>query len=116
MGRAIGVFPLVGILNLCRSKHRKIKISHAFLMWWSGLRGAIAIGLVANIPSPLRTLMTSTTVIIVFFPVFVLGGGTAFVLRRCNIAMGSARPEAHGSMGPRMMKIYRILLGLLTNS
>lgn len=114
--RAVGVFPLVMILNLCRSKKRKILMGHAFLMWWSGLRGAIAIGLVAGMPSPLRTMMTSTTVIIVFFTVFVLGGGTAFVLKTCNIKMGNARPEAHGSMGPRMMKIYSSLLIYLTNS
>merc|ERR1711912_143518 len=101
------------ILNLCRSQKRKILMGHAFLMWWSGLRGAIAIGLVAGMPSPLRTMMTSTTVIIVFFTVFVLGGGTAFVLKKCNIQMGHARPEAHGSMGPRMMKIYSSLLNYL---
>merc|ERR1719181_1811077 len=55
MLRALSTFSMVPILNQCRKKHRKIGMNEAFLMWWSGLRGAIAIGLVAAIPSSLRS-------------------------------------------------------------
>jgi len=91
-------------------------MNEAFLMWWSGLRGAIAIGLVAAIPSSLRSQMMSATCLIVFFTVFVLGGGTAAVLKKMGIKMGLNKPEAHGTLGDGCMKkIYKVMMKFLTN-
>jgi sodium/hydrogen exchanger 8 len=116
MLRALSTFSMVPILNQCRKKHRKIGMNEAFLMWWSGLRGAIAIGLVAAIPSSLRSQMMSATCLIVFFTVFVLGGGTAAVLKKMGIKMGLNKPEAHGTLGDGCMKkIYKVMMKLLTN-
>ena len=33
LGRAIGVFPLIALLNLCRSKDRQISMGKAAAMW-----------------------------------------------------------------------------------
>jgi NhaP-type Na+/H+ or K+/H+ antiporter len=53
----------------------------AAAMWYAGLRGAIAVGLVVGIPTSLRYMMTSTTVSIVLLTVFIMGGSTAPFLR-----------------------------------
>ena len=114
--RALSTFSLIPILNCCRAKDRQIGMNEAFLMWWSGLRGAIAIGLVAAIPSPLRSQMMATTCLIVFFTVFVLGGGTAKVLEKTGIKMGINKPEAHGTLGNGCMaKLYKVMIRLITN-
>ena len=114
--RAVSTFALIPILNKCRKNHRQISMNEAFLMWWSGLRGAIAIGLVAAIPSSLRAQMMSATCLIVFFTVFVLGGGTAAVLNKMGIKMGINKPPAHGKLGDGIMKkVYKLLMRLITN-
>ena len=114
--RALSTFSLIPMLNMCRAKDRQIGMNEAFLMWWSGLRGAIAIGLVAAIPSPLRSQMMATTCLIVFFTVFVLGGGTAKVLEKTGIKMGINKPEAHGTLGNGCMaKLYKVMMKLITN-
>jgi sodium/hydrogen exchanger 8 len=113
--RAVSTFPLVAVLNLCRKKHRQVGMNEAFLMWWSGLRGAIAIGLVADVPSAYRGTMMSSTCLIVFFTVFVLGGGTATVLKKMGILMGINRPKAHGELGGKIKQFHNILIRLLTN-
>ena len=64
VGRAISVFTLIPILNCCRSKERKISFGKTAAMWYAGLRGAIAVGLVVGIPTSLRYMMLSTTVVI----------------------------------------------------
>jgi solute carrier family 9 (sodium/hydrogen exchanger), member 8 len=113
--RAISTFALVPLLNLCRKKNRQIGMNEAFLMWWSGLRGAIAIGLVAAIPSSLRSQMMSATCLIVFFTVFVLGGGTAQVLKSMGIKMGINKPPATGKLQGSILKLHSCLMGCLTN-
>jgi NhaP-type Na+/H+ or K+/H+ antiporter len=56
---------LIPILNLCRAKDRKIGPGKVAAMWYAGLRGAIAVGLVVGIPTALRHMMLSTTVVVV---------------------------------------------------
>lgn len=113
--RAVSTFAMVPMLNLCRTAERKIGMNEAFLMWWSGLRGAIAIGLVAAMPSSLRAQMMSATCLIVFFTVFVLGGGTAMVLKKMGIKMGINKPPATGKLGGTAEKLHNCLLRILTN-
>jgi sodium/hydrogen exchanger 8 len=84
--RAISILVLVPFIN--RGRRNKISKQHAFVMWWSGLRGAIAIGLAVTVPSRHRFLMISTTVAIVFITVFGLGGSTARVLHFFGVQMG----------------------------
>ena len=115
VARFVSVFPLVAILNLCRSPERKIPWTHATIMWWSGLRGAIAIGLCAGIPTHLRHTMMSTTVLIVLFTVFVLGGGTPAILKCSKIGMGKDAPEAHGELHKSMRRLHIGMSKILCN-
>lgn len=49
VARFLNVLVMVVLLNFCRSKN-KIKFGHAFLLWFSGFRGALAftMGIIAS--------------------------------------------------------------------
>lgn len=115
VARFLAVFPLVVLVNLCRKPERKISKEHAIIMWWSGLRGAIAIGLCAGVPTPLKHQFMSTTVVIVLFTVFFLGGGTPTLLKTLKIGMGKNKPEAHGEISNSMKRITIQLTKILCN-
>jgi len=93
LSRFVNVFPLSAILN--RYRREKINATNQFVLWFSGLRGAIAFALSLNFPSadsgdPARDLETrraiiSTTLAIVIFTVIVLGGGTLPLLRLLRV-------------------------------
>lgn len=55
------------------------------MMWFSGLRGALAFSLTLHIPSGAATLIKTTTLVIVFFTVLVLGGSTVPMLKALKI-------------------------------
>ena len=95
VGRFVSVFTLIPLLNLCRSYDRKISWGKAGAMWYAGLRGAIAVGLVVGIPTALRYMMLSTTVLIVLVTVFLMGGTTAPFLKLMGIQMGSKVTSNH---------------------
>jgi len=76
VGRALNVFPLSFITNF----FRRVKITRTmqFLMFFSGLRGAIAFSLalnLKNLTSSYQTILT-TTLSIVIFTIVIFGGGT----------------------------------------
>jgi sodium/hydrogen exchanger 8 len=48
IGRAINIFPLTFIANLCRDKSNKIPAKMSVVLWFAGLRGAIAFALSEN--------------------------------------------------------------------
>eukprot|EP01012_Entosiphon_sulcatum_P046183 TRINITY_DN6193_c0_g1_i1.p1 TRINITY_DN6193_c0_g1~~TRINITY_DN6193_c0_g1_i1.p1 ORF type:complete len:611 (+),score=118.40 TRINITY_DN6193_c0_g1_i1:25-1833(+) len=79
VGRALNIFPLSIIAN----KYRTTKIcrSHQLIMWFSGLRGAIAFTLALALPSSGEHLavhrkLVTTTLFIVIFTIVFMGGGT----------------------------------------
>jgi len=87
--RAFNIFPLSWILNRYRAD--KISMKNQFIMWFSGLRGAIAFALSLNFPTQgtdggeVRRAIISTTLSIVLFTVIVLGGGTMPLLRLLRV-------------------------------
>ncbi|EME27323.1 monovalent cation:H+ antiporter-1, CPA1 family [Galdieria sulphuraria] len=88
VSRAFNIFPLSWILNRYRAD--KISMKNQFIMWFSGLRGAIAFALSLNFPtqganSEVRRAVISTTLSIVLFTVIVLGGGTMPLLRLLRV-------------------------------
>lgn len=48
IGRAINIFPLSFVANLCREKSNKITAKTQAVLWFAGLRGAIAFALSEN--------------------------------------------------------------------
>ncbi len=81
------VYPLAGIINLVRRRHR-IPLKHQHMLWFSGLRGAIAFSLALHVPTPHGDVVLTSTLVIVLVSVLVLGGGTTTLLRLLRIRTG----------------------------
>jgi len=78
LSRAIVIFPISFVLNLGRKT--KIKGRQQFVMWLSGLRGAVAFALAIDSPASTRDVFVTTTLVIVFITTFCFGGLTYPVL------------------------------------
>ena len=100
LGRALNIFPLSWVANLCRSRSsqdsgmsshsnssrgsnnsvssrgRKISLKMQCVLWFAGLRGAIAFALAMNMPGPNREVYATVTLTICIFTTVVCGGLT----------------------------------------
>ncbi|XP_037957711.1 sodium/hydrogen exchanger 8 [Teleopsis dalmanni] len=82
IGRACNIFPLAFLVN--KFREHKINNKMQFIMWFSGLRGAIsyALSLHLDIESDeTRHVIITTTLIIVLFTTLVFGGSTMPLLK-----------------------------------
>ncbi|KAM8965537.1 sodium/hydrogen exchanger 6 isoform 2-T2 [Sarcophilus harrisii] len=87
LGRAANIYPLSFLLNLGR--RNKIGSNFQHMMMFAGLRGAMAFALaIRDTATYARQMMFSTTLLIVFFTVWVFGGGTTAMLSCLNIRVG----------------------------
>ncbi|KAG8448293.1 hypothetical protein GDO86_015404 [Hymenochirus boettgeri] len=87
IGRAANIYPLSFLLNLGR--RNKIRANFQHMMMFAGLRGAMAFALaIRDTATYARRMMFSTTLLIVFFTVWVFGGGTTAMLSCLNIRVG----------------------------
>jgi len=84
LGRALNIFPLSWISNLCRKKSSSpaITCKMQIVLWFAGLRGAIAYALSENMPGPNRDTYVTATLSICFFTTVVCGGCTDSILSR----------------------------------
>jgi len=77
LARAVNIFPLARLLNHFRE--HKITPQMQFLMWFSGLRGAIAFALSLHMDfedAVTRRVIVTSTLSIVLFTLIILGGST----------------------------------------
>lgn len=76
LGRAANIIPLSFAMNYFRE--HKITKKMMFIMWFSGLRGAVAYGLALHLEfeDEKRHVLVTTTLIIVLFTILLLGGST----------------------------------------
>lgn len=81
------VFPLSFLINSFTSKRgKRISWSHQVVIFWSGLRGAIAFALaIRHSDTEADQLMLSTTLAIVLFTVLIQGGTTPAVMKLLGI-------------------------------
>uniref|UniRef100_A0A8C9R4Y8 Sodium/hydrogen exchanger n=1 Tax=Scleropages formosus TaxID=113540 RepID=A0A8C9R4Y8_SCLFO len=88
IGRASNIYPLSFFLNLGR--RHKISGNFQHMMMFAGLRGAMAFALaIRDTATYARQMMFTTTLLIVFFTVWVFGGGTTPMLSWLHIRVGS---------------------------
>ncbi len=94
LGRALNIVPCSFMSNLCRRK--KISGQMQVVMWFAGLRGAIAFALSQSMPGDSKDVYASTTLMIVLFTTLVCGGLTAplLVAMDVNEKMASACTHA----------------------
>ncbi|XP_050758309.1 sodium/hydrogen exchanger 9 [Gymnogyps californianus] len=87
VARACNIYPLSFLLNLGRKQ--KIPRNFQHMMMFSGLRGAIAFALaIRDTESQPKQMMFTTALLIVFFTVWVFGGGTTPMLAWLQIRVG----------------------------
>lgn len=84
LGRALNIYPLSYLCNYFRE--HKISKKMMFVMWFSGLRGAIAYALALHLDfeEEKRRVVITTTLIIVLFTIIIFGGSTMPMLKLLN--------------------------------
>jgi sodium/hydrogen exchanger 8 len=85
VGRAANIYPLAYLCNFFRE--HKISKKMMFIMWFSGLRGAIAYALALHLEfedDEKKRVVVTTTLIIVLFTLMILGGFTMPVMKFMN--------------------------------
>ncbi|XP_076148591.1 sodium/hydrogen exchanger 6a [Alosa pseudoharengus] len=98
LGRAANIYPLSFLLNLGR--RNKISSNFQHMMMFAGLRGAMTFALsIRDTATYARRMMFSTTLLVVFFTVWVCGGGTTQMLSCQRIRVG-VDPDQEHSIGP----------------
>ena len=66
--------------NLCRKGRQIISRQHQAVLWFAGLRGAIAFALSENMPGPHKEVYATATLSICIFTTVVCGGFTERIL------------------------------------
>lgn len=89
IGRACNIFPLAILCN--RFREHQITHKMMFIMWFSGLRGAIAYALSLHLQfsDETRHVIVTTTLIIVLFTTLVFGGSTMPIMKLLLANKGS---------------------------
>ena len=103
IGRFFNIFPLSWVANLCR-KRNKIPIKMQCVLWFAGLRGAIAFALAMNMPGPNKEVYETATLSICIFTTVVLGGSTENMLTR----FGMKRPPREEGTDEEEMVLNRL--------
>ncbi|ETW09013.1 sodium/hydrogen exchanger 3 [Aphanomyces invadans] len=104
VARLFNIFPLSWLAN-CQRKE-KVTGQMQVVLWFAGLRGAIAFALSQDMPGANRDLYTTTTLSVVIFTTIVCGGLTEPLLKktklkvRGNMDMGDHEDEEYGLIAP----------------
>lgn len=80
IGRALNIFPLSWLANLCRKGRFKIGPKLQVVLWFAGLRGAIAFALAENMPGPHKDVYATATLTICIVTTVFCGGFTERML------------------------------------
>lgn len=84
--RYVSTAPLSNLINFLSSKikgHQVQKVipeNHQVMLWWAGLRGAIAFALSVEVRGPSSMPIRTTTLVVCVFTIVILGGTTKFML------------------------------------
>ncbi|QQP56190.1 Sodium/hydrogen exchanger, partial [Caligus rogercresseyi] len=84
--RYISVYGLSYLVN--RTRIKKISLKEQFIVAYGGLRGAVGFSLALLIPqgNPHRNMFITTTIMVVFFTVFLQGGTIKLLVNKLQIA------------------------------
>eukprot|EP00002_Diphylleia_rotans_P008314 TRINITY_DN1808_c0_g1_i6.p1 TRINITY_DN1808_c0_g1~~TRINITY_DN1808_c0_g1_i6.p1 ORF type:complete len:583 (-),score=96.39 TRINITY_DN1808_c0_g1_i6:536-2284(-) len=88
IGRAMNVFPLSALLNIFRAI--RIEFNYQVIMWFSGLRGAVAFALALSFQGKNGPVIVTTTLTVVIFTILFMGIGTTPLLKLFKIPHGSS--------------------------
>lgn len=89
IARAFNIFPLTLVANCCRRKGvNKVSCKMQCVLWFAGLRGAIAFALSMSMPGPNSDSYATATLFICMFTTIVCGGLTERILARFGMKQG----------------------------
>ncbi|XP_072013039.1 sodium/hydrogen exchanger 8-like isoform X1 [Amphiura filiformis] len=93
IGRAANIFPLAFLCN--KFREHKITARMQFVMWFSGLRGAIAYALSLHLEfsEETRHVLVTCTLVIVLFTILLLGGSTMPLMKLIGAESGKSKKE-----------------------
>ncbi|KAJ3450975.1 sodium/hydrogen exchanger [Anaeramoeba flamelloides] len=92
IGRALHIFPLAALNNKFKLKKNHLPKKYQFVMWFAGLRGAIAFCLSLYVHHGKGHIIMTTTLCVVFFTVFVFGGLTQPLLKKMDLVGKDEEP------------------------
>ena len=113
VGRFLNIFPLSYLANLCRRGEETIPLKMQCVLWFAGLRGAIAFALSVNMPGIHSDTYATATLFICIFTTVVCGGVTEKILAHFGMKQDANRnahdsdhnlSELNGSYSPRRHK------------
>lgn len=84
IARACHVYPLTYLLNKGRADNPITK-NQQHMIWFSGLRGAVAFALAKSFPGEKQNEVVATAMMIILISIFVMGGGTVAMLNKLDI-------------------------------
>jgi CPA1 family monovalent cation:H+ antiporter len=81
LGRALAIYP---VCTLFIRSHLKVDLRHQHILFWGGLRGALALALALGLPQdlPHREELVASALAVVAFSIFVQGLTMSPLLRR----------------------------------
>ncbi|TPX32681.1 hypothetical protein SmJEL517_g04184 [Synchytrium microbalum] len=96
--RYVSVIPLANLINIMNrrmypNKPDPIPRNHQLMLWWAGLRGAIAFALSFDVSGPAAQAIRTTTLVVCVISVIVLGGTTPRVIVELGIRTGVDRKK-----------------------
>ena len=91
--RLCNIVPISFVLNLKRKDDHKITRNEQIMLWFSGLRGAMAFALSIEVPSDNPRVFLTTTLIMAIVTILVFGGLTISMLGWLNIRMNVVEDE-----------------------
>lgn len=80
----MNTFPLSYLLNCFRKGHDRINGKYQTVLWFAGLRGAIALALATKVAGHIHDVILISTLCIVIFTVLVFGGMTVCYCFECT--------------------------------
>ena len=96
IGRFLNIFPLSWMANQCRRGDQKIPGKMQVVLWFAGLRGAIAFALAENMPGPNKEVYATATLSICIFTTVICGGFTERMLSVFGMKGEPEREEEEG--------------------
>eukprot|EP00457_Paulinella_chromatophora_P007411 gb/GEZN01007434.1/.p1 GENE.gb/GEZN01007434.1/~~gb/GEZN01007434.1/.p1 ORF type:complete len:457 (-),score=62.31 gb/GEZN01007434.1/:167-1390(-) len=93
LGRAVHVPINAWIANYRRTN--KITLKMQFVMWWGGLRGAIAFALAQHVGTPNGAFVATTTIVVVVFTTVVFGSTADCLMNLLGMNAEHAPTDQH---------------------
>ena len=98
LGRAIAVYPLAAAFGATKLR---MPASYLHILFWGGLRGALALALALTIPNsvPEKVAIIITAFVVVAFSIFVQGLSMPWLVKKLDVVAKDASPNKAGSNG-----------------